>query len=98
LNTRTAQARSALIVHISDFNVVATERIHQITQQFLDNGMSLDEASNQAIMILGRSLNKQQAILAYCQGFFVMGISVLCCLVIISLIRRNQTVPSSSKK
>lgn len=98
LNTRTAQARNSLIVNISDFNVATTERIHQITQQFLDKGMSLDEASNQAMSILSRSVNKQQAILAYCQGFFVMGISVLCCLVIISLIRRNQTVPSSSKK
>lgn len=98
LNTRTAQARNSLILNISDFNHIATERIQGLTQVFLDSGFSMDEANSKAMMLLGGAINKQQAIIAYCQGFFVMGISVLACLLIIALIKNSQNIQPNSKK
>ena len=90
LNTRTAQSRTALLSNVTAFSDYATERISAFTQLLLDAGYAPDEASNGAWKMLGGVIGKQQAVVAYCQGFFVMGLAVLGTIPVILLLRYNK--------
>jgi DHA2 family multidrug resistance protein len=95
LNTRTAQARNALAVNFTDFNEYANERLAGLTQKLLEAGYATNDAASGAYNLLVSSFSRQQAILAYCQGFFLMGIVILGCIPLILLLRykkkKNET-------
>jgi DHA2 family multidrug resistance protein len=91
LNTRTAQARSALSVNFTDFNEYANDRLAGMTQRFLDAGYAINDATSAAYQLLGSTFSRQQAVLAYNQGFFLMGFAILGCIPIIALLRNKKT-------
>ncbi|WP_281631568.1 DHA2 family efflux MFS transporter permease subunit [Flavobacterium luteolum] len=90
LNTRTAQARSALSVNFTDFNQYASERLAGLSQRLIESGYAADEAASGAYRLLVNSFTRQQAVLAYCQGFFLMGLIILGCIPIILLLRYKK--------
>lgn len=90
LNTTTFEVRSILVSNISEFNTMATEQIAGLKQTLINWGYSADDAYTVAVHMVNNSLEKQQAVLAYCQGFFVMGLSVLICIPLILLLRNPK--------
>jgi DHA2 family multidrug resistance protein len=90
LNTRTGQARNGLLSNITEFSDYATERVAGFTQTLVDAGYATDDAAAGAWRLLGSTVAKQQAIVAYNQGFFMMGLAVLACLPIIAFIRYKK--------
>jgi DHA2 family multidrug resistance protein len=90
LNTRTGQARGGLLANFTEFSDYTTERIAGFTQTLVDAGYATDDAAAGAWRLLGSTLARQQAIVAYNQGFFMMGLAVLACLPIIALIRYQK--------
>ena len=90
LNTTTMEARSVLATNITEFNAMATDQITGLTETLKNVGYASDEAYMGAIQMLSASVAKQQAIVAYCQGFFVMGGAVLCCIPLILFLKNNK--------
>ena len=66
------------------------ERIMGIKQSFLMKGYSLQEAETLANRSLEGMIFKQQALLSYVQGFYVVGISILLIIPVVLLIRYKK--------
>ncbi len=82
------QNRGNMIGYINDYDQVSSERIAALTQNFVAAGRSFEEAQSMAYKALEGALFKQQALVSYDQGFFVIGIAVLFCLPVVFLLRR----------
>jgi DHA2 family multidrug resistance protein len=67
-----------------------------IKQSFLMKGYSLQEAETLANKSLEGIIFKQQALLSYVQGFYVVGISILLIIPVVLLIRYKK--PSGGAK
>lgn len=98
LNNSTMQVRSILRTNISEFNAMATDQMAGLTQTLKSVGYSADDAYTGALQLMASSVGKQQAIVAYCQGFFSLGFAVLFCVPLILLLKtpKNGTVQADS--
>lgn len=88
LNTRTMQARTAILANITESNTYNTERFTAFKGLLLNAGYAIDDATRGAWQMLNGLVSKQQMVLAYDQGFFLMGFSILGCIPIILSLRR----------
>ncbi len=93
LNTQTVQTRTALLQNISEFSDYTTERISAFSQALLNAGYPAEEANSGAWRFLGSFISRQQAVIAYDQGFFMLGLAVLGCIPIILMLRYNKNKP-----
>ncbi len=85
-----AQIRSQMIGKINMYDTVSSERISQMTQNFMNSGRSFDEAQLMAYRALEGAVFKQQALVSYNQGFLVVGFFMLLSIPIVLLIRYKK--------
>lgn len=90
LNTRTMTARYAISSNITEYGNGAMERVNGFTQVFRNAGYAINEAESAGWQMFNSLISKQKAVLAYDQGFFMMGIAILATIPIILLLRNNK--------
>lgn len=97
LNKKIAIANTVLIANINPYNNIATDRINGIAQNFINNGYGTDQAYTAAFKLLNASVNLQQTVLAYNQGYFFIGLCLLLCVPVILLIKNPATSTEQKK-
>lgn len=90
LTHKNAEVRGNMVSYITDYNNTAADRINMMTQNFVSKGYSADDAQTLAYKSMEGMLFKQQALVSYDQGFFIVGISILICIPIVFLIRYKK--------
>jgi DHA2 family multidrug resistance protein len=96
LVNKNAEVRGNMLSYVTDYSQQTQERIMGIKQSFLMKGYSLQEAETLANKSLEGIIFKQQALLSYVQGFYVVGISILLIIPVVLLIRYKK--PSGGAK
>jgi DHA2 family multidrug resistance protein len=62
-----------------------------LTQNFVAKGYSLQDAESLANKSMEGILFKQQALVSYDQGFFIVGLLILICIPVVLLIRYKKS-------
>lgn len=96
LVNKNAEVRGNMLSYVTDYSQQTQERIMGIKQSFLMKGYSMQEAEMLANKSLEGIIFKQQALLSYVQGFYVVGISILLIIPVVLLIRYQK--PSGGAK
>lgn len=96
LVNKNAEVRGNMLSYVTDYSQQTQERIMGIKQSFLMKGYSLQEAETLANKSMDGIIFKQQALLSYVQGFYVVGISILLIIPVVLLIRYKK--PSGAAK
>lgn len=96
LVNKNAEVRGNMLSYVTDYSQQTQERMMGIKQSFLMKGYSLQEAETLANKSLEGIIFKQQALLSYVQGFYVVGISILLIIPVVLLIRYQK--PSGAAK
>jgi DHA2 family multidrug resistance protein len=96
LINKNAEVRGNMLSYVTDYSQQTQERIMGIKQSFMLKGYSLQEAEMLANRSMEGVIFKQQALLSYVQGFFVVGISILLIIPVVLLIRYKK--PSGGAK
>jgi len=96
LINKNAEVRGNMLSYVTDYSQQTQERIMGIKQSFILKGYSLQEAEMLANRSMEGVIFKQQALLSYVQGFFVVGISILLIIPVVLLIRYKK--PSGGAK
>jgi DHA2 family multidrug resistance protein len=68
---------------ISSYASATQQRIEQMTQAFVSNGIDPVTAGNQALAALDRIVRRESFIMAYNDGFVIMGFVLLACIVVL---------------
>lgn len=90
LTHKNAEVRGTMIGYVTDYSGASTERISMLTQNYLSKGYSQLDAETLAYKSMEGMLFKQQALVSYDQGFFMVGLSILICIPIVFLIRYKK--------
>jgi DHA2 family multidrug resistance protein len=90
LVNKNGEVRGSMVSYISESNPAAQERLAGLTQNFLGKGFSMQEAQMLANKTMDGMLSRQQALVSYNQGFFMVGILILICIPIVLLIRYKK--------
>ena len=90
LVSKNAEIRGSMLSYVTDYSQQTQERIMGIKQSFLSKGFSLQEAEMLANRSMEGVIFKQQALLSYVQGFFVVGISILLIIPVVLMIRYKK--------
>jgi DHA2 family multidrug resistance protein len=96
LTHKNAEIRGSMISYINDYNPLSVDRINLITQNFVSKGYSIEDAQTLAYKTMEGLLFKQQALVSYDQGFFVVGITILICIPVVLLIRYKRGSPAKA--
>jgi DHA2 family multidrug resistance protein len=96
LVNKNAEVRGNMLSYVTDYSQQTQERIMGIKQSFLMKGYSIQEAETLANKSLEGIIFKQQALLSYVQGFYVVGISILLIIPVVLLIRYKK--PNGASK
>lgn len=94
LTHKNAEVRGSMLGYITDYSGASTERISMLTQNFMSKGYALDDAQALAYKTMEGIVFKQQALVSYNQGFFIVGISILICIPVVFLIRYKKGAPA----
>ena len=68
---------------ISSYAAATQQRLDQMTQAFVANGIDPVTAANQALAALDRIVRRESYIMAYNDGFVIMGVVLLGCIVVL---------------
>lgn len=68
---------------ISSYAAPTQQRLDQMTQAFVGSGIDPVTAANQALAALDRIVRRESYIMAYNDGFVIMGIVLLACIVVL---------------
>lgn len=90
LTNRNAQIRGNMIANVSQYNSVASDRIAMFTQNYIGKGFSPEIAEKMAYKAVEGQLFLQQSVVAYDQGFFMVGALMLLCIPVVLLIRYKK--------
>lgn len=90
LTNKNAEVRGSMVSYMSEYNTIAKDRVIMLTQNYVSKGYSLNEAEMMANRAMEGMLFKQQALVSYDQGFFVVGLLILICIPITLLIRYKK--------
>lgn len=90
LINKNAEVRGNMLSYVTDYSQQTQERMMGIKQSFMLKGYSLQEAEMLANRSMEGVIFKQQALLSYVQGFFVVGISILLIIPVVLLIRYKK--------
>jgi DHA2 family multidrug resistance protein len=94
---KNAEVRGSMLSNMSEYNSIAKDRITVLTQNYVSKGYSLTEAEMLANKAMEGMLYRQQALVSYDQGFFVVGVLILICIPITLLIRyKKESITSVS--
>ena len=94
LTQKNAEVRGSMLGYVTDYSGASTERIAGLTQTFVSKGYDLENAQALAYKTMEGMIFKQQALVSYDQGFFMVGISILICIPIVFLIRYKKGAPA----
>lgn len=90
LTNKNAEVRGTMIGHVNQYDGASTERIASFTQNFISKGYSPGDAEIMAYKMMENLVSKQQALVSYNQGFFMVGMLILICIPIVLLIRYKK--------
>ena len=90
LTQKNAQVRGSMLGYVTDYSQQTAERIAMMKQNFLARGYSMDQAEALANQSLEGMLFKQQALVSYDHGFFMVGLMVLIIFPVVYLIRYKK--------
>lgn len=90
LSNKNAEVRGSMVGYMSQYSEATQQRLDAFTQNFMSKGYSIDQAQSMAYNSLEGVLFKQQAIVSYDQGFFMVGALILICIPIVLLIRYKK--------
>ncbi|MEO6904447.1 MAG: DHA2 family efflux MFS transporter permease subunit [Bacteroidia bacterium] len=90
LTHKNAEVRGSMLGYVTDYSNESTDRIASFTQNFISKGYSSGDAETLAYKTMEGALFKQQALVSYDQGFFMVGISILVCIPVVLLIRYKK--------
>jgi DHA2 family multidrug resistance protein len=90
LTQKNAQVRGSMLGYVTDYSHQTAERIAMMKQNFLARGYSTDQAEALANQSLEGMLFKQQALVSYDHGFFMVGLMVLIIFPVVYLIRYKK--------
>ncbi|SFD15313.1 MFS transporter, DHA2 family, multidrug resistance protein [Chitinophaga sp. CF118] len=95
---RIAAHRIDLMGNLSLYNPEANERLQALTGQLIASGKSGEQAQQMAMGIMERALSGQSSVLAYSEGFMMIGIicAVILPLVFIAKIKKGESLSSGS--
>ncbi|MGZ4118590.1 MAG: MFS transporter, partial [Bacteroidia bacterium] len=91
---KNAEVRGSMLGYVTDYSNAATDRISMLTQNFASKGFDPEHAQALAYQTMEGIVYKQQALVSYDQGFFMVGISILICIPIVFLIRYKKGAPA----
>lgn len=92
LTHKNAEVRGNMLSYITDYASASTERLSLLTQSFIAKGYAAIDAEALAYKMIEGIVFKQQALVSYDQGFFVVGIAIICCIPVVLLIRYKKGV------
>jgi DHA2 family multidrug resistance protein len=90
LSNKNAEVRGSMVGYMSQYSDATQQRIDAFSQNFMSKGYSADQAQAMAYNSLEGVLFKQQALVSYDQGFFMVGALILVCIPIVLLIRYKK--------
>jgi len=90
LTQKNAQVRGSMITYVNDYSNQAVERLNTLKQGYLARGYSMDEAQYLANRAMEGMLFKQQALVSYNQGFFMVALVVLILFPVVFLVRKAK--------
>lgn len=90
LTNKNAEVRGSMVGYVNQYDNASTERIAALTQNYLSKGYSLGDAELMAMKSMEGLLFKQQALVSYNQGFFMVGMLILICIPVVFLIRYKK--------
>ena len=90
LTQKNAQVRGSMIGYVTDYSQQSAERLAMMKQNFMARGYSMDQAEALAHQSMEGMLFKQQALVSYDQGFFMVGLMVLIIFPVVYLIRYQK--------
>jgi DHA2 family multidrug resistance protein len=65
---------------VSTYAAPTQQRIDQLTQAFVANGMDAVTAGNQAISVIDRIVRRESYVMAYNDGFLIIGVILIACI------------------
>jgi len=83
-----------LLQQMSEYSEITQNRLNMIAMNFQSQGYFSEDARQIAYRLMERSLFRQESLVSYNNIFWAVAISVLFCLPIIFLIRRDKKVPA----
>ncbi|MDR0802137.1 DHA2 family efflux MFS transporter permease subunit [Fluviicola sp.] len=90
LSNTNALVRGNMIGYINQYSDAANERIQLFTQNFLSKGFSSTEAQEMANRTMDNLMTRQQMIVSYNHGFFMVASLILICVPVVFLIRYKK--------
>ncbi|MEN9700386.1 MAG: hypothetical protein RLZZ301_1584 [Bacteroidota bacterium] len=85
-----ATMRGSLLPYISEHTQAASERLAALKQNFLSRGYSVSEAEALAVKMLDGAVQRQQALLSYVHGFYVVAFLILLIIPVVLLVRYQK--------
>jgi DHA2 family multidrug resistance protein len=90
LTHQNAQIRGAMVSFIDQYGT-ARDRIIALTQMFISKGYAFDDAQALAYKAIDMALTRQQMLVSYTQGFFIVGLFLLAAIPVVLLVRYKKT-------
>lgn len=90
LTNANGQIRGNMVSYINQYSEAASERLQVFTQNFLSKGFSTVEAEAMANKMMDNLLTRQQMLVGYNQGFFMVALLILICVPVVFLIRYKK--------
>jgi DHA2 family multidrug resistance protein len=90
LTHKNAEVRGSMLGYITDYTSASSDRISLLTQNFISKGYSSGDAQTLAYQAMEGIVFKQQALVSYNQGFFMVGIAILMCIPVVFLIQYKK--------
>ncbi|MEP7265630.1 MAG: DHA2 family efflux MFS transporter permease subunit [Bacteroidota bacterium] len=90
LTHKNAEVRGSMLGYVTDYSNVSSDRINALTQNYMSKGYSAADAQTLAYQAMEGMLFKQQALVSYDHGFFMVAILILFCIPIVFMIRYKK--------
>ncbi len=84
-----------LLQHANIYNEPFSERLNMLTQNFVSQGYFIDDARQIAYKLMDLTIFKQQSLVSYDNIFWLVAMSVLCCVPLILMIKNNKGMPGA---
>ena len=87
---QTSINRTELVGNVNQYDMQTSGRIAATAQNFVANGYSMEDAMSLAYRSINGALGKQQLLLSYNQGFWLLALCLICASPLILLIRYKK--------
>lgn len=91
LHVRQGFHRNNLVEHINNYSSAFNERFNMLTNNFISNGYSIDQAHSLSYKAIEGAVVKQTYLLSYMDGFWFTGVFFIFCVPLLYLQKFNRT-------